>query len=177
VADSTSELLGTVAKAAVEAVGLTRPADPGPTEPVPVVKRKLPGVPQGDTNGLPQVVVSVGEEGATEYLTGTELLKSYPVTVALVTDTGSKAADDAVVRQWRERIEQELDKRSTWVSVPGWNETSLSNSHPFDRAALPKDANYTLVTAVVQMIEPLPGGGESEAESPLVWGQNYLVWG
>lgn len=175
-ADSTSELLGTVARTAVLAVGLTRPATPGPTEPVPVVVRKLPGVPQGDANGLPQVAVSVGEEGTTEYLTATEMLKRYPVSVAIVTATGAKAADDATVRQWRELVEAELNKRSTWA-VPGFNRVDLTNRAPFDPAALPKDANYTLATAVVEMIEAVPGGGAGAAESPLTWGANYLTWG
>lgn len=145
-ASSTSELIGDVAKAAVEALALS-----GVTA---VVKRKLPGVPEGDDNGLPQVVISVGEEGKTEYLTATEKLKTYPVTIAIVTAGGSLAGDDPAVREWRQLIEEALDARATWVDdVAGWNRVSLTNRPPFDRASLSKDYNYSLVVAAVEVIE------------------------
>jgi hypothetical protein len=180
VADSTSELVGDVARAAIEALGLTRPVAGGAgTEAVPVVKRKQPGVPDGDRKGLPQVVVSVGEEGETEYLTATEKLKKYPVVVLIVTNTGALAGDDPAVRWLRSRVERTLDARSTWRgTVPGFNRVTLRHLSPFERAALPKDLNYSAVVAVVEVVEQIvSAGGDDTAGEPLVWGNTALVWG
>lgn len=152
-ANSTSELIGDTAKTAIEAIGLTRPATPGPTEAVPVIKRKLPGIPEGDASGLPQIVVSVGDEGPTEYLTATQKLKTYPVTAVIVTGTGAITGDDAPVREWREKVEKELDKRTTWAGVSGWNRVSIRNLDPFERAAMQKDLVFSAVVAVVEVIE------------------------
>lgn len=153
-ADSTSELIGDTAKAAIEAIGLTRLVNGGPaTEPVPVTKRKQPGVPEGDRKGLPQIVVSVGDEGETEYLTATRKLKTYPVVVLVVTGTGALAGDDPDVRRMRELVEGELDKRATWTAVSGWNQVTVRNLTPFERSALAKDLNYAAVVAAVEVIE------------------------
>lgn len=144
-ADSKSEAVGDAVKAAVEALGLTGLKG--------VVKRKKPDVPEGDTVGLPQAVVSVGEEGKTEYLTAVKKLKTYPAAVTIVTGGGMKAADDAQVRQWREQIERKLESYATWSGFAGWNETNITNKAPFDASALSKDFNYSTVVADVQVIE------------------------
>lgn len=152
--DSTSEAVGDAAKTAIEGIGLTRtPVGGGAPEAIPVVKRKHAGVPKGDVNGLPQVVVSVGEEGATEYLSATQKLKSYPVNVAIVTPAGNKHGDDATVRKWREDIEEELDKRASWATVSGFNAVDVVNREPFDRTAMAKDQNYSLIVATVSVVE------------------------
>jgi len=146
---SVSELVGDVAKAAVDAIGITNNAVA-----VPSVKRKTPSVPEGDTLGLPQFVISVGEEGKVETLTATEKLKRYPVAVTIVTGGGSKAADDPTLRSWRQQLEQKLDARDTWrTDVAGFNEVNITNKLPFDASALAKDFNYATVVAEVQVIE------------------------
>ncbi len=149
-ADSVSEQVGDIALAAVLAIGIVRPAD---GQPVPGVKRKLPAVPEGDTKGLPQFVVSVDGEGPTEYLTATQKLKRYPVAVTIVTAGGQQTGDDATVRKWRELIEKKLDARATWAGLTGWNEVNITSKPPFDVAALPKDFNFATVVAEVQVIE------------------------
>lgn len=151
-ANSTSEAVGDVAKAGLDALAITKPGVT-PTAAVPSVKRKTPSVPEGDSLGLPQFVVSVGEEGKTEYLTATQKLKTYPVAVTIVTATGQQLADDATIRQWRQQIELVLELRNTWVGLAGWNQVEITNKAPFDTTALSKDYDYATVVAEVQVVE------------------------
>jgi hypothetical protein len=146
--------VGDVAKAAVDAIGILKPSVV-PDTAVPSVKRKTPSVPEGDSLGLPQLVISVGEEGAVEYLTATTKLKKYPVAVTIVTAAGAKSADDATVRKWREQIEQKLEVFASWASLVGFNEVNIINRAPFDVSALSKDFNYSTVVAEAQVVEDL----------------------
>jgi hypothetical protein len=148
VANSTSEAVGTAAKAIVDAIGIT--AGGGA---VPSVMRKTPSVPEGAAVALPQFVVSVGAEGCTEYLTATQKVKTYPVAVTVVTDTGLQSADDPTVRQWRQQIELALEAAGNWSGLSGFNDAALTNRAPFDVAALGKDFNYSTVVAEVSVIE------------------------
>jgi hypothetical protein len=150
-AQSKSEEVGDVAKAAVDALAIAKPS-PG-TGTVPSVKRKTPSVPEGATNGLPEFVISVGEEGKVERLTAVSKLKTYPVAVTIVTNTGAKAADDATVRKWRQQIEQKLEAQATWIGVTGFNRVNITNKPPFDVSALAKDFNYSTVVAEVEVVE------------------------
>jgi hypothetical protein len=150
--NATSQLVGDVAKTAIDALAII---PPGGTVPIPSVKRKTPSIPEGASQSpqLPQIVISVGEEGMSEYLTATTKLKTYPVAVTIVTNTGQQLADDATVRQWRQQIELVLEATATWASVKGWNFTRLTNKAPFDVLALSKDYNYSLLLAEVEVIE------------------------
>lgn len=152
-AQSVSEAVGDAAEAAVTAIGVLKPPGVPPAAAVPVARRKTPSAPEGSANGLPEIVVSVGEEPATEYLTATEKLRRYPVAVTIVTDGGAKAADDATVRKWRDQIDAALDARAAFASVDGFNQVDAGGGAPFDPAALPKDFNYSIQTFTVQVIE------------------------
>lgn len=143
-AASTSERVGDIAKSAVQALALSG---------VTVVKRKTPSLPEGTSAGLPQVVISVGEEGRTEYLSATKKLKTYPVAATIVTAGGQQAADDATVRDWRQRIELKLEARATWTGLAGWNRVVITNKAPFDQATLSKDYNYATVVAEIEVVE------------------------
>lgn len=143
-ADSKSEELGDVAKAAVEALALS-----GAT----VVKRKTPMRPEGAANALPEIVVSVGEEGRVEFLTAAHKRKTYPVAVTIVNRGGTKAGDDPTTRDWREQIEQKLEAKATWAGVTGFILARVTNRAPFDSAALGKDFNYSTVVADVELVE------------------------
>jgi hypothetical protein len=151
-AQSKSEEVGDVAKAAVDAIGILKPGAV-PDTAVPSVKRKSPSTPEGDTLGLPQLVISVGEEGAVEYLDAQTKLKQYPVAVTIVTASGARAADDVTVRKWREQIEQKLESRAAWATLTGFNDVNITNKAPFDISALSKDYNYAAVLAVVEVVE------------------------
>lgn len=141
---SVSEAVGDVGKSAVEALALSG---------VTVVKRKTPSVPEGTTAPLPQVVITVGEEGPTEYLTATTKLKTYPLAATIVTAGGVPLADDPTVRAWRQQIEEKLDARATWAGLAGFNEVNITNKLPFDASALAKDFNYSPVVAEVEVLE------------------------
>jgi hypothetical protein len=111
-------------------------------------------VPEGTAQGLPQFVVSVGAVPDTEYLTATQKLRKYPVAVTIVTNTGQQAADDATVRQWRDRIDAALDTRTAFAGVAGFNQVDAGGGAPFDVSALAKDFDYSVQTFVVSVIEP-----------------------
>lgn len=144
---STSEAVGDAAKAAVDLLALPS---------VTCVKRKTPSRPEGATAPLPEVVVSVGEEGKAERLTAQTKLKTYPVAVTIVTAGGQKAADDPTVRDWRQQIEQALFARATWSGIDGWSVVNITDKAPFDTAALSKDFNYSTIVAEVEVVEDLP---------------------
>lgn len=151
-AQSVSEEVGDTAKTAVDALAILKPGIT-PDAAVPSVKRKLPSVPEGDTLGLPQFVISVGEEGKVERLTAVSKLKTYPVAVTIVTNTGAKAADDVTVRKWRQQIEVKLENEMTWMGIAGFNRVNITNKPPFDVSALAKDFNYSTVVAEVEIVE------------------------
>jgi hypothetical protein len=148
-ANSTSQLVGDTAKAIVDGLQLVS---------TPSVKRKTPSFPEGSVPPLPQLVISVSEEGKTEYLTATQKLKRYPVAVTIVTSTGHQLADDNTVRQWRQQIEMALEKIANWAALnttnSTFNEANLTNKPPFDVSALSKDFNYAVVVVEVFLIEP-----------------------
>jgi hypothetical protein len=150
--NSTSEAVGTTAKAIVDAIGITYNSVA-----IPSVKRKTPTVPEGTSLALPQIVISVGAEGRTEYLTGVQKLKIYPVAATIVSNTGQQAGDDAVIRQWRQQIELALEGRSGWQTganaISGWNRATIVNQAPFDLSTLSKDYNYAVVIVEVEVLE------------------------
>ena len=149
---ATSQLVGDTAKAAVDAIGITVPGSSPPGS-VPSVKRKTPSVPEGESNGLPQFVISVGAEERSEYLTATLKVKTYPVAVTIVTSTGRQLADDNTVRLWRQQIELALEARSSWANLVGFNDAEITNKAPFDTGALSQDFNYSTVVARVSVVE------------------------
>jgi hypothetical protein len=151
-AQSKSEEVGDMAKAAVDAIGILKPGVV-PDAAVPSVKRKTPSVPEGDTLGLPQFVISVGEEGKVERLDAVTKIKAYPVAATIVTGTGAKAADDATVRKWRQQFEEKLEAAATWAGLAGFNRVNITNKAPFDVNALSKDFNYATVVAEVEVVE------------------------
>lgn len=152
-ANSTSEAVGDAAKTGVDAIGITSGS---PATAVPSVKRKTPQVPEGDTLGIPQFVISVGEEGEIERITAETFLSKYPVAVTIVTADGMKAADDATVRQWRQQIRQRLLTPSVWSGISGFNGVDLSSKAPFDQSALSKDFNFATIIVTVEVLEALP---------------------
>ncbi len=151
-ANSTSAAVVEAAVTAVTALGITHNAVP-----LPVVARKTPSVPEGSAAALPQIVISCGEEGRSEYLTATLKSKTYPVAVTIVAGTGQQLADDATVRQWRQQIELALEARTSWqtgsAAVSGWNRSTVTNKAPFDAGALRTDFNYSVVMCDVEVIE------------------------
>lgn len=149
-ADSKSEAVGDAVQAAVEDLGLTRP---GSGEAVPVARRKRPDVPEGDTLGLAQVVVSVGDPGPTEHLTSREKMRTYPVAVTIVTAGGRVAGDDMAVRAWRDRIDAAVDTRAAFAGLAGFCGVTAGGGAPFDQTALSKDFNYSIQTFRVSVSE------------------------
>lgn len=128
---------------AVEALALTG---------VTVVRRKTPSLPPGVSP--PQVVVSVGEEGDTDYLTATLCLVTYPVSVTVVTAAGGKKlVDDDTLRGWREQIRGAVDAKTAFAAVSEFNAVHSGGRAPFDPAALAKDLNYSTQTFTVEAIE------------------------
>lgn len=117
-----------------------------------VVRRKVPDVPEGAE--LPQVVISVGEEGDVRFVDfeGTVVVR-YPVAVTIVTDGGAKLADDATVRTWRESIRKKCGDRATYAGVTGFLEVTASGGPPFDRRALSLDFNYSVYSFDVTVLE------------------------
>jgi hypothetical protein len=137
----------------VTAIGIVLP---GTSNPIPVVRRKTPSVPEGTSQNppLPQLIVSCGEEGRSEYLTATQKLKTYPVAVTIVTNTGQQQADDNTVRKWRQQIELALESWTNWqAQVSGFNDSVLTNKAPFDTAALAKDYSYSVIICEVSVVE------------------------
>jgi hypothetical protein len=149
---ATSQLVGDAAKAAVDALNIVIP---GTTNRVPSVKRKTPSVPQGASQHppLPQFVISIGEERRSEYVTATQKLKTYPVAVTIVTNTGQQLADDNTVRLWRQQIETALESWASWSNLAGFNDAVLTNKAPFDTGALAKDYSYATVICEVSVLE------------------------
>jgi len=97
--------------------------------------------------------VSVGEEGEFEYLTARKKSVTYPVAVTLVTKGGRKLDDDATLRGWREQVWAAVEARAAWSGLAGWNETLAGGKEPFDRAALPKDLNFSFLVFRVNVLE------------------------
>jgi hypothetical protein len=129
---------------AVEALALTG---------VTVKRRKLPSLPQGEDP--PQVVVSIGDEPDTEYLTAVENLNRYPVAVTIVTAGGKKLADDETLRTWRQSVRRTLDdlERTTFAAVTGFNRVTTGGKSPFNPQALAKDLNYSVQVFTVEVLE------------------------
>ncbi|AWM41762.1 hypothetical protein GobsT_71350 [Gemmata obscuriglobus] len=151
---SVSEAVGDAAKAAVEALGLTRPAAGEPlTTAVPVTKRKTPSVPDGDRKGLPQVVVSVGEFGAVEKIDAETDLVKYPCAVTIVTAGGEKAGDDPAVRDWLDRVRKKLQAVGSWAGVTDFNTVTTVGKAPFDPGALSKAFNFSTQVFTVEVLE------------------------
>lgn len=132
---------------AAVAAAVTAMALPGVT----VEQLKIPAVPGAAP--LPQAVVSVGDEGEFEYLTATTKLVTYPCAVALVTKGGRKLEDDETLRGWREQVWAAVEAWATWAGVSGFNEVRAGGREPFDRAALAKDLNWSVLTFAVEVIE------------------------
>jgi hypothetical protein len=149
---ATSQLVGDAARAAVDALNILIPGTPNR---VPSVKRKTPSLPEGTSANppLPQFVISVGAEARSEYVTATQKLKTYPVAVTIVSNTGQQQADDNTVRLWRQQIELALENWASWSNLPGFNDAVLANKAPFDTGALSKDYSYATVVAEVQILE------------------------
>lgn len=118
---------------------------------VTVERRKTPAAPEGAT--LPQAVVSVGEEGEFDYLTARKKLVTYPAAVTLVTAGGRKLEEDETLRGWREQVWAAVEARAAWAGLAGWNETTAGGREPFDRAALPKDLNFSFLVFRVNVLE------------------------
>ena len=118
---------------------------------VTVARRKTPAVPEGAP--LPQAVVSVAEEGEVEYLTARTTLVTYPVAVTLVTKGGTLLAEDAALRDWRERVRKRVEAVATFAGVAGFNAVSAGGREPFDRAALAKDLNFSSLLYRVEVVE------------------------
>lgn len=151
---SVSEAVGDAAKAAVDALALTRPAAGAPPSTVvPVVKRKVPGVPQGDKGGLPQISVSVGEFGQVEKIDALTDLVKYPVAVTIVSGSGDAANDDPEPRDWLDRIRKKLQAGASWSTVSRFNRVSTTGKPPFDPAALAKGFNYSTQVFTVEVLE------------------------
>lgn len=147
---STAGDVAALTVAAVQGIGLVK-AGGTALDSASVVLRKVPSLPSGKEP--PQVVVTVEDEGQTEYLTATTKLKKCAVAVTIISGNGQKLLDDSTVRTWRQQIEGVLDRRSTWVTLTGWSETNVTNKAPFDTGALSKDLNYSIVAAEVQVVE------------------------
>ncbi len=148
-ADSVSEAVGDVVKAAVEALSLTGLRG--------VVKRKLPTVPEGDTIGLPQVVVSVGEEQETERLTAIHKKRTIRFAVTIVTAGGQQTGDNAAVRAWRDRIDDAIFDRQLTIFAALTNFVNLRafGGKVFDPEALNKDFNYSALSYELKCVETL----------------------
>lgn len=142
-ADSVSEDVGDKAATAVTALALAG---------VTVVKRKVPGVPEGG-GALPQVVISVDGEGPVRKNDALTDMVSYPVAVTIVTAGGQKAGDDPVPRKWREQIRKKLQTRATFSGISGFNRVTTEGKAPFDPAALPKDFNFSTQVFTVEVRE------------------------
>jgi hypothetical protein len=109
-----------------------------------VVRRKIPAVPEDAT--LPQVVVSVGEEGDIEFADFEgSVFVGYPVAVTIVTAGGAKLADDDTIRTWRESIRRKCHDRAAYAGVTGFLEVKAQGRVPFDEGALSKDFNFSIV--------------------------------
>ena len=131
-------------KAAIEALALTG---------VTVQRRKTPSLPAGENP--PQVVISVGEEPETEYLTAAHNLNRYAMAVTIVTAGGKKLADDETLRSWRQSIRRKLDdlERTTFAALTGFNRVTTGGRSPFNPAALGKDLNYSVQVFTVEVKE------------------------
>ncbi len=112
---------------------------------------KTPSLPQG--KDPPRVVVCVGEEGETEYLTSRDRLVKYPLAVVYFSAGGRKLADDAELRERREAVFNAVDAKAAFAAVPEFNAVSRGGRTPFDPGALPKDLNASVQVFTVEAIE------------------------
>lgn len=122
---------------------------------VTVFRRKVPTLPQG--TDPPAVVVVVGEEGLSEYLTATQDLIKYPAAVVYFSAGGHKLEDDDTIRARRQALRQAVETQGTFASVPGFNMVQSGGKAPFNPAALPKDLNVSTQTFTVEVIEDRDG--------------------
>lgn len=117
-----------------------------------VKRRKLPTLPDGQDP--PQAVVSVAEEGDTEYLAfGGKVLIHYPAVVLLVTAGGKKLGDDDTLRGYRESVRKKVDDPTVFASVSQFHKVRSGGSSPFSPPALKQDYNYSLQTFTVTVVE------------------------
>lgn len=130
--------IGNALESGIEALALTGVAADQ------VVRRKIPAVPEGAT--LPQVVISVGEEGEIRFADFEgSVFVDYPAAVTIVTAGGAKLADDDTLRDWRERVRKKGHDRATYSGVSKFHEVTASGKVPFDVGALSKDFNFSVV--------------------------------
>jgi hypothetical protein len=120
---------------------------------VTVKRRKTLSLPQGEDP--PQVVVAVGDEPDTEYLTADENLNRYAVGVAILTAGGKKTGDDDTIRDWRQSIRRKIDdlERTTFATLTGFNRVTTGGRNPFNTAGLPKDLNVSIQVFTVEVLE------------------------
>lgn len=116
-----------------------------------VVRRKTPTLPPDKEP--PAIVVSVGEEGASESLTGVLDAVRYPVQVTIITGDGTKAVDNDTLRTWRESIRVAVNKGTAFASVANFESVDPEGRAPFHPAALPKDLNYSILVFTVEVTE------------------------
>ncbi len=151
-ADSVSEAVGDKVQAAIAALNLLKP-NVTPNTLVPIARRKSPSAPEGTSNGVPEIVISVGTEPPSEYVDAQTKLRKYPVGVTIVTAGGTKAADDLVVRKWRDQIDGAIDTRTAFAGLLGWNDVEAGGGAPFDERALSRDFNYSVQVFTVSVLE------------------------
>jgi hypothetical protein len=136
---------GDIADAAVDAI------DSLALTGVTVAKRKTPSVPEG--MALPLVVVSVAEEGDSEYVFAGKVVVTYPEAVTIVTANASPLQENGTIRTWREAIRKKLEDRTSWSAVAEFNDLHSGGKEPYDRAALAKDLNYSSLIFRVEALE------------------------
>lgn len=142
-----AEVAGAI-KAAVEGLGWTAGDPPAA---VPVVCRKTPSLPPGKEP--PQVVIVIGEEGDSEYLSAARDLITYPAAVVYFSAGGKKLADDTEVRDRREAVRKKMEAAATFAGVAGFNRVLAGGKAPFDPGALAKDLNASYQVFRVEVIE------------------------
>ncbi len=127
-----------------------------------IERRKTPALPQQPNPinpaslVLPEVVVSVGEEGKYQDITAVGRLVNYPMAVTIVTAGGAKLAFDDALATIAENIRYTMTLQTNWASQLGanWNQIDAFGKPPFDKNALEKTLNYRIITFTVQTREP-----------------------
>lgn len=141
---STAEIVAAAVKGVIEGMA-SLPAGAA------VMVRKRPAVAKDD--GLPLVLVTVGEDGDAEPLWAGAAMISYPVAVALVVADPNTLAESADVRAFRKELAGLLWSATGLLGVAGANDIRQGGKAPYDPTALAANYGWSVQVFTVEVIE------------------------
>lgn len=107
------------------------------------VARKKPTLADGEA--VPLAVVTVADEPDPEELYAGVVMCRYVSAVTIVTAGGDVLADSDALADWREAVRKAVADPTTYAAVTGFDCTEIGRRVPFDRGALDKTLNYTVI--------------------------------